>query len=110
VRAEKSDAEEKRLLLVLAHEFDRFGGDHAIGLLFVGAIGCEPAQGCADFAVWFQVGDKVFLFGVASFGVDDLIPGLGIVEAIGSNLMGNAVVVEFSHAHGFVSVVSKQLR
>ena len=53
VRPEKSDAKEKWLISIFAHKLDRFGCDHAIGLLFVCPFGREPTQGSADFAVWF---------------------------------------------------------
>ena len=52
----------------------------------------------------------MFFFGIASFRIDHLVPGLGIVEPVGTDLMGYSIVVEFSDMHGLVSVLAKQLR
>ena len=42
VRLVESDGEEERLVLVLLHEFDRFVGDFAVGVIAVRALRREP--------------------------------------------------------------------
>jgi len=44
----KAHGEEERLVLVLFQEADGFGGDLAVGLLGVGALGLQPAEGRAQ--------------------------------------------------------------
>lgn len=82
VWSEEAGGDEKLIVLVFAHESNGFGDNHAIGLLFVRALGCEPAERSADLAVGLGVEDLVFVDLVATLGIDRLLPRGRIVKTV----------------------------
>ena len=109
VGPEETSRDEERFIPFFNHEFDCFGGDHAVGLFFVGAIGGEPAKGTADLAVRFGIEDEVFIGFVAANGIDDTLPGWFVVEAIGADAGGDVVVVDFTHTGHVIAILNKML-
>ena len=100
--AEEAGGDEEGLVFFLAHHLDDFGGDHAVSLFFIGALGFEPANGAADFSSGFGVEDEVLVGFVAALRVNRFLPRRGVVEAIGADTGRDVVVVDFSDARGEV--------
>lgn len=98
VGAKESGGDEEGLVLLFVHHLDRFGGDHAVGLFFVGALGGEPTEGATDFAGGLGIEDEVFVGLVATDWIDRSLPGGRVVKAIGADAGGDVVVVDFSNA------------
>jgi len=109
VGPEEARGDEKGIVALFCHEFNCFGGDHAVGLFFVGAIGGEPAKGTADLAVRFGIEDEVFIGFVAADGIDDTLPGWFVVEAVGADAGGDVVVVDFTHTGHVIAILNKML-
>lgn len=109
VGPEEAGRDEERFVPFFSHEFDRFGGDHAVGLFFVSTIGGEPAEGTADLAVWFGIEDKVFVGFVAADGIDDSLPRRFVIGAISADAGGDVVVVDFTHAGHVIAILNKML-
>ena len=57
VRTEETDPQKKRLLRFSRHQLNGLGGDHAIGLLLIRALCCEPTECSADLTMRFGVED-----------------------------------------------------
>ena len=129
VGAEEADRQEEGLGPLLLEETDGLRGDLAVGLLGVGAVGREPAQRPAVVArpdedlphvalglVGGTAGadtdreDLVLVVAVAAAGVPDLLPGLRVVETVGADLLGHAVMVKLADAGDRVAVVLEELR
>ena len=106
---EETSCDEEGFIPFFGHELDCFGGDHAVGLFFVGAIGSEPTKGSADLAVGFGVEDEVLVGFVAAEGIDDALPGWFVVEAISADAGGDVVVVDFANAGHVVAILDEML-
>ncbi len=109
VGPEEAGRDEERFVPFFSHEFDRFGGDHAVGLFFVSTIGGEPAKGTADLAVRFGIEDEVFVGFVAADGIDDTLPRRLVIEAVGADAGGDVVVVDFTHTGHVIAILNKML-
>lgn len=109
VGPEEAGRDEERFVPFFSHEFDRFSGDHSVGLFFVSTIGGEPAEGTADLAVRFGIEDKVFVGFVAADGIDDTLPRRLVIEAIGADAGGDVVVVDFTHTGHVIAILNKML-
>jgi hypothetical protein len=110
VRSKEADADEEGLVAMLFEELNGLGGDHAIGLFFVGAFGGEPAQGGADGFLRRGVGDEFFVGDIATRWVHDELPRGFVVEAVGADAVGDVVVVDFADASGEPAVLAEELR
>ena len=110
VGAKESGGDEEGVVLLLVHHLDCFGGDHAVGLFFIGAFGREPAEGAADLSSGFGIEDEVFVGLVATDWIHGALPGGRVVEAIGADAGGDIVVVDFSNAGHEVVFLDEALR
>ena len=110
VRAEETNAEEKRLVAFLRHELDRLGGDYAIGLFLVRAVGGEPTERGADFSVRLGIEDERLVGLVAPLGIHRLLPTGRIIKTIGTDAGRDVVMIDLSHTPGPPAVAHKRLR
>jgi hypothetical protein len=55
MRAIEANAQEKGPIFVLLHQLNRPRRGHSVGLLFIGALGGEPAEGAAEAALWSDI-------------------------------------------------------
>ena len=129
VRAEEAYGQEERLGALLLQEGDGLRGDLAVGLFGVRPLGGEPAQraavvACADedlaglalgLAGRRRRGDAdgedlILIVAVTAARIPDLFPRLRVVEAVGTDLLRHAVVVELADATDRVAVVLEHLR
>ncbi len=111
VGAEEAGGEEEGSLLFGegGEALGGFAGDQAVGLFGVGAVGGEPTEGGGDGFFGGGVGDEGFVGDVAAFGVEDGVPGGGIVEAVGADAVGDVVVVDFADAVGGAAGLAVEL-
>ena len=110
MRSKKTDSEKERFLTRHGQLLDRFGGDHAISLLGIIPPGGEPTQRGTDWPMRLCVGDQRLFVFVTTFGIDGVIPGDWVVEAIGADRSGHVVVINLSHSHCLVASRLKGLR
>ena len=97
VRPEETDGEEERGLVVRKGLQPRhgLGRSQAVGLLRVAPLGREPTDRAAELPRLER--EHLPLVGlVAPLGIEDGIPTRRIVEPIGADLPGHAVVIELS--------------
>ena len=97
VRPEETDGEEERGLVVGKGLQPRYGPgrSEAVGLLRVAPLGREPTDRAAELPRLER--EHLPLVGlVAPLGIEDGIPARRIVEPVGADLPGHAVVIELS--------------
>ena len=70
----------------------------------------RAAKAGGQRGVGFQGKNGLFHCLVAADGIDALVPRSGVVEAVGPDLAGHAVVIDFSDAAGPPAVAAEELR
>ena len=113
MRPIKADGEEERLAgfvrMILLQQLDGSQGSLAIGVILIFAIDNPPAQ-CAAIGSFAQGSHRIQFHSVDSYRVHHLVPGRLVILAIGSNLQWNAIVINFPHTGGKVSMLHEMLR
>ena len=122
VRAEEAHGQEERLVALLAEERLGLRGDLAVRLLGVRALRGQPRQrrpvvvgahldagGSPGPLARDDREDLVLVVAIATARVPDLLPGTRVIQPVGADLLGYAVVVEFADAGDRVALVLEQL-
>lgn len=108
--AVEAGGDEERPLPVLFHQRDGFPRDLAIGMLVVGRGRRVVGERAADPARRRVIGQSRLLVLVDAARIDHAIPGRRIVESVGADLAGIAVVVNLADARDRVAVLPEELR
>ena len=111
MRTVEADRQEERLLLFREglEPLDGPGSGAAVGLLGVGAVGGQPADRAPELP-GHERKDQSLVIHVAALGIEDRVPAGGIIQAVGADLLGNAVVVELADPLDLKARVTKRLR
>src|SRR5688572_24230908 len=105
----KAGGDEERFVAMSLDQFDGFRRDLAVGLFFVGPFGLEHGHRTSQSAHRREIGDLRLFILITTAWIDYLLPRWGIVQTIGADVAGIAVVINLAHARGEVTVLHEQL-
>jgi hypothetical protein len=109
VRPIEATGDEEGLVLVLFEQLDRHFRADGVGLFAVFAIGGQPAWSAAELARR-KTEDLGLVVPVAAAGVVLRHPRRRVVQAVGADVAGHAVVIELADAGHEIAVLLEHLR
>ena len=96
------------ILGALLELLDRIGRGDAIGLLLIGPLSREPAQGPAKLPGSQGLDDRL-IGDIAPSRIDRLVPGIGVVVTTCADVLGHVVMIDFPDPGREIAVVTKDL-
>src|SRR5262245_38766071 len=105
VWAIKTGGDEERLVAILFQQLDRFGGDFAVSLLFVGTFRREQRERTAQRTLWRQSMQQMLFVLIATARINDLVPRWRVIQPTRADLAWHAIVINLADARGVIPVV-----